>query len=230
MQVVKRTWIFVFALCAAVVSCDPNPEAVSTLRGAEYFPLQAGSFWVYDVDSTHVYLNTETSFSFELKISVINSFTNGSGNLTYVMRREKRSHGASTWTAAGTWSAWVDARNAVLAEGNNKFIKLQFPIDLGIQWNGNALNNMGGDDFCDEKNCDAYLVTSVDPEIVVTQSNEPDQLVKYDLRTERYTKDVGLTRKEMTVLEYCTAQNCFGKQFVNEGVKYSQTLIDHGQL
>jgi hypothetical protein len=118
----------------------------------------------------------------------------------------------------------------VLVEGNVRFVKLQFPIDAGIEWNGNAMNNIGGDDFCNDLPCDVYEVSEVDPDVLVVLGNEPDLLVKYDVRTETYRKDVGLISKEMTVLEYCTTQDCFGKQFVNTGIRYTQTLIDNGQI
>jgi hypothetical protein len=230
LQAVKRTWLFVLALGIAAVSCDPDTEAGSPLRGPEYFPLLVGSYWLYNVDSTHIHLNAETNFAFQLRISVVSSFTNGRGDLTYVMRREKRSTTAESWTAAGTWSAWVDARNAVVVEGNARFIRLQFPIDVGLAWNGNALNSMGGDEFCDDMGCDLYVVSSVDPEVVVVQSDESDLLVKYDVRSETYYRNIGLIKKYMTVLHYCTTEACFGKQFVNSGIRYSQTLIENGQL
>jgi hypothetical protein len=124
----------------------------------------------------------------------------------------------------------VDARNAVLVEGNERFIQLQFPINEAIQWDGNAMNSIGGDDFCNEKPCDLYSIAAVEPDVVVIQSDEKDHLVKYDVRSETYRRDVGLVDKEMTVLEYCTNQPCFGKQFVDEGIRYRQTLIGHGQI
>jgi len=217
-------------LSAAVISCEPSPEVVTTIRGSEYFPLQVGHYLLYDVDSTHISLNIESNFKFQLRMTVTGSFQNSGGNTTYVMQREKRADASGEWTPAGTWSAWVDARNAVLVEGNERFIRLQFPINTGNQWNGNAMNSVGGDDFCDDKPCDIYAISAVEPDILVIHGDDKDLLVKYDARTETYRKDIGLVDKEMTILEYCTSQDCFGKQFVNEGIRYRQTLIGNGQI
>lgn len=225
----KGTFAIVLGLVMIAVSCEPSQEAANNLRGAEYFPLTVGSFLLYNVDSTHIHLNTESKFSFQLRVTVSGSYQNSGGNTTYVLQREKRANASEDWTAAGTWSAWVDARNAVMVEGNDRFIRLQFPIAKGNQWNGNAMNSNGGGDFCGDQACDLYTVSGVDPDVVVVQSDEKDILVKYDVRTETYRKDIGLVNKEMTVLEYCTTQDCFGKQFVNVGIRYKQTLID-GQI
>lgn len=158
------------------------------------------------------------------------SFVNGEGNTTFTLQREKRATSADGWSPAGTWSAWVDARRAVLSEGNRSFVKLQFPIEEAIVWNGNAYNTLGGNDQCNGVDCDIYQVTEIDPEVVVTQSKDEDVLVKFDVRKEIYARNIGLRYKEMTVLEYCTAQNCFGKQFVDNGIKYKQSLLENGVL
>ena len=229
-QTVKRTVLLVLGLGIAAVSCEPAPEVVPIQRGAEYFPLAVGAYSIYDVDSTRIHQNVEANYKFQLRMSVTSSFPNDAGGTTYLLRREKRTDAMHNWKTTGTWSAWTDESKAVLIEGNTRFVQLQFPIDVGIEWNGNAMNNIGGDDFCNDLPCDVYEVSAVDPDVLVVQNDEPDLLVKYDVRRETYRKDVGLMSKEMTVLEYCTTQDCFGKQFVNEGTKFTQTLIEHGQI
>ena len=229
-QTVKRTVLIVLGLGIAAVSCEPSSEVLPIHRGAEYFPLVVGSYSLYDVDSTGINQNVKSSYKFQVKMSTISSFPNDAGGTTYVLRREKRTDASHNWQTTGTWSAWTDERKAVLVEGNVRYAKLQFPIDVGIKWNGNAMNNIGGDDFCNDLPCDIYEVSMVDPDVLVIQSNEPDLLVKYDVREETYRKDVGLVSKKLTVLEYCTTQDCFGKQFVNKGIKFTQTLIEHGQI
>jgi hypothetical protein len=227
---VKSASLIAFVVGILAVACEPSPDVQLTQRGGEYFPLEVGSFSIYDVDSTSIRFNVETSYSFQVRMVVSASYENSAGGTSYVLRREKRDDPSQAWKAAGTWSAWKDDRNAVLAEGNVRYIRLQFPINAGNEWNGNAMNSMGGDDFCDDALCDRYSVSEVDPDVVVVQSDETDVLVKYDVRSETYRKDVGLVDKQMTVLEYCTAQDCFGKQFVNNGLRYTQTLIEHGQI
>lgn len=226
----KGISVTIVGLAAIMISCEPSPEVVPQWRGSEYFPLEVGAYSLYDVDSTAINLNVESSTTFQLRVTVAREFVNTAGIGTFVLQREKRNNEGDDWKPAGTWSAFADERRAVLVEGNARFIVLQFPIEESNQWNGNALNNLGGDDFCDDATCDVYSVSVVEPDVVVVQSDEPDVLVKYDVRKETYRKDVGLVEKETTVLEYCTGQDCFGKQFVDKGIRYKQTLVEYGKI
>jgi hypothetical protein len=221
---------FILILVIAMASCEPAVDHIIVARGAEYFPLETGAYAIYSVDSTSIRQNIETHYQYQLRVEVKSAFTSGAGNTSFVISRQRRNSATDPWTTAGTWSAWTDVRNAVSVEDNQRFVKLQFPINTGIVWNGNQLNSLEGDDDCGGQTCDRYEITEVDPDVVVVQSDVEDTLVKYDVRKEVYRKDVGLIYKEMTVLEYCTQQNCLGNQFVDQGVKYMQTLIENGQL
>lgn len=212
------------------VACESADEKPAEFQGPEYFPLVVGQFKVYDIDSVRIIQNVETSFQYQVRLSVIDSFLNGERNFSYVLKRERRPNASSGWTAAGTWTAWKSNRQAVVTEGNQSFVKLQFPLSVGIQWNGNSLNSLGGDNQCNGSKCDTYEVTGVDPDVVVTQENELDAVVKYDVRLEKYSKGVGLVYKESTVFEYCTEGDCLGKRFVKNGIRFQQTLTDAGKL
>ncbi len=221
--------VFVLMLLLCIVSCDPVEEVPSDSAGPAYFPLAVGRFLIYEVDSTRIIQNVESTHRFQLRVSIIDSFVNGEGNTTFVLQRHKRADATKPWTAAGTWSAWKSNRQAVLTEGTVSYVKLQFPLTEGIRWNGNSLNSKGGDDRCNGVNCDEYQVTALEPEVTVLQNNDTDILVKQDIRIEKYTKDMGLTYREMTVLEYCTSGACFGKQIVDSGIRYKQVLIESGE-
>lgn len=229
-SIVRRLFIIVLVLAFAFTSCEPGGEFAPDTLGAEYFPLKTGTYHIYDVDSIVIVANTETRYQYQLRLDVTEEYQNAAGNKAFVIQRSKRATTSGPWKLVDTWSAWTDARNAVSIEGNQSFVKLQFPIQSGSQWNGNTMNAKGGDDDCDGTACDLYDVAQVEPFVLVVHSNIPDRLVKYDLREEGYQRDVGLFLKHFEVLEYCTAQNCFGKQFVDKGVKYTQILIEHGTI
>jgi hypothetical protein len=222
--------VIVLMLLLLIAACDSVEETPAEFIGPEYFPLQKGSFIVYDVDSVRIIQNVESVFHFQLRVSIVDSFVNGEGNTTYRIQRHKRADGSKPWVPAGTWSAWKSNRQAVVSEGNESYIKLQFPLSESIQWNGNALNANGGEDRCDGVACDLYEISSVDPEVIVIQNNDADVLVKQDIRIEKYSKNVGLTYRSETVLKYCTSGDCFGKQFVDSGLRYTQNLIESGAL
>lgn len=223
----------VFALLFFLMSaCDQVEETPIEIPGQEYFPLVTGSYLIYDVDSTSILLNVESIYTFQLRVSVGTSFTNGEGHTAYIIQRHKRPDASAPWTPAGTWTAYKSIRQAVVSEGTTSYVKLQFPLSVGIGWDGNALNSKGGNERCngDTMSCDRYDVTETEPDVIVVQSNDPDLLLKKDIRIEKYRKDVGLIYKEMEVLEYCDDGACFGTGFVKKGLRFKQEMTASGTL
>jgi hypothetical protein len=225
MRNVSIVFIVVFLCISACDEVERTP-----LLADEYFPLVTGSYIIYTVDSTRIIQNVETRYTYQLRVSTGAAYTNGEGNTSFVVQREKRADEAAPWTPAGTWTARKNARQAIVTEGTTSYVKLQFPLTIGGTWDGNALNTKGGTERCDDRDCDRYEITEVTPDVIVTQSNDPDEILRKDIRTETYRKDVGLVYKESTVLEYCDSGDCFGTQFVKNGLKYKQEMIESGNL
>lgn len=219
----------VIFLLVVVPGCDRSEEPPLEIAGFDFFPLNVGQYITYDVDSVSITQNLETPYSFQLRVSVVDQFVNGEGNTSFVLQRHTRANDTQPWKAAGTWTAWKTERQAVVTEGNTSYIKLQFPVSEGLGWNGNALNDLGGDDRCNGVDCDRYEITETEPSIVVTQSDATDVLTK-DVRIEKYSDDVGLVYKESTVYQYCEGGDCFGTDFVVQGIRYTMEMIDSGTL
>lgn len=231
------TWLcIIFLLC----SCEPNPERPSGDPVDAYFPLRVGAYSIFQVDSTVIQFNVEQLNAFQLRVSVVDSFQNATGGITYLIQREKRSNEEMPWIPAGTWSARKTLKEGIVSEGNISYVRLKFPPNVNLTWNGNEFNSEGGTDNCPASGpCDLYKVSAqsdsfstdegltVGPVVEITQSNDPDVLVKYDVRKEVYAKNVGLVYKEITLLDYCTQGNCFGQQIVNAGLRYKQELLEY---
>lgn len=228
----KLRTVFIALLVGSVSCSDPKEESPNTISGQEYFPLQTGGFIIYSVDSTRIIQNVETEYKFQLKVSILDWFQNAEGNTTYLLQREKRTDESRPWKAAGTWSAYKSDMRAVVTEGTVSYIKLVFPTSVGTGWNGNALNSLGGEDVCnDNARCDHYVVTEMDENTVLITQEDRDDPIMLDKRTERYSKNIGLTYKETTTLEYCTGDPCSGVEgYVVDGLKYKQEMIDGGGL
>ncbi len=224
-SVFAALFIIIIAGCA-----DPKEEPSAIIAGQEYFPLKAGSFIIYNVDSTRIIQNVADEYKYQLRVTVLDSFKNEEGNITYRLQREKRADESQAWKAAGTWSAYKSVKQAVVTQGTVSYIKLSFPSSVGTGWNGNALNDLGGEDACNNNSkCDHYVVTEMDSILEVTQEDR-DDVIMTDKRIERYSKDVGLTYKSTTTLEYCTGE-CPGiDNYVIDGLEYKQEMISSGTL
>ncbi|HEX8059540.1 MAG TPA: hypothetical protein VF473_01330 [Cyclobacteriaceae bacterium] len=228
----KLRTVFIALLIGAVSCSDPKEEPPITIPGQEYFPLQTNRFITYAVDSTRIIQNAGSNYKFQLRVSVTGSFLNAEGNVTYRLQREKRRDATQPWKAAGTWSAYKTDQRAVVTEGTICYIKLAFPASVGTGWNGNALNNLGGEDLCNNNSkCDHYVVTDISNDVLEVTQEDRDDPIMLDLRIERYSKNVGLTYKHSTTLEYCTGDPCSGVAgYVVDGLKYTQQMIDSGTL
>ena len=222
---------YLIGFCAiAAVSCESPEENPPFDSGMEYFPLQKGAFQIYDVTSIEYTLGVPETLRYELKTVVADSFLNAEGDYSHVLYRSKRHEGASEFTYLDTWSARKDDRTAVTNEENISFLKIKFPIVPHNEWDGNLYNAAGEDAYLLEQvkvpftsNGQSYTDC-----IVINQNDNQDFVVALDQRKEIYARNVGLVYKEVRQLNYCTVGSCLGKQQVESGIIYTQTIKTHG--
>lgn len=224
------------------VSCKTNQDPIPDV-GLDYFPLKTGAYQIYSVDETQITQSIEKKFVYELKIQIVDSVVNLEGGYTYTMLRQKRNNTTLPWSDLDFLTARIDGRQAIVKEGNTSFVNLTFPVGNGLEWDGNAFNALGGEQSCgDNKDrpCDIYRMDNLGEEfavasgmtfaetLTVIQNEDPDLIVKQDVRKEVYARDVGLIYKESVVLEYCAKSSCLGQQKVDKGLRFKQVLKEYG--
>lgn len=224
-------------------ACSDNTEFIAK-KDADFFPIQVGSFLVYDVEETkYTAIDGQEDFLYQSKLFVADSFQSSSGGTTYVIHYSIKNEGDSEFEYQDTWSARIEPAQVVVIEGNVSFIKLAFPLSNGRQWNGNALNTLGGEESCGDDttfSCDIYEIGDMgfqydlngeiwNETVEVIQNNNTDLIVKQDVRKEIYVRNIGLVYKESTILEYCTVGSCIGQQQIEKGSVLRQTLVSYGK-
>jgi len=212
-----------------VVACQSSdPE--KKLADAQYIPLQRGLFQIYDVNSiTYSEIDLPETLSYQLMTEVVDSFPNQDGYYTYVLHRSTRADSTAAWVNLDTWSAKITGQQAVISEENTPFIKLAFPISDTRKWDGNALNNIGENDYTIESAGKSSVVGSKSYKDCVTViQNDDDNLVSTDIRQEVYSRNIGLIDVEKTQLNYCTDIDCFGQKKIKNGLIYKQTIRYYG--
>ncbi|HEX8528872.1 MAG TPA: hypothetical protein VF646_02580 [Cytophagales bacterium] len=226
----KRLLLLLPVLLAA---CDTREIAVDPARaGYDYFPLRAGQSAVYAVESIQYRTGRPADTSrYQVREVVQAPVTDLAGEEAFVIHRYYRPLGSTTWKADPD-SVWTAKRNPHLAtrtENNVTFVKLSFPLDKNLAWNGNAFNDRGDDRYrvtAWNQPYDAGTAT-YENTLTVEQHNEADECVKKNVQYEVYARGVGLVRKEITDVYYLQPDgNCDLTRTISYGRSLSQRLIE----
>lgn len=235
-----RFWGFVFIVF--VIGCASH-DPVSVPVVSDYFPMKTGAWWMYAVDSVVTDQSVATTYSYQLRIQVTDSFPTPEGDFTWVLQRSKRKDDTSPWSSMNTWSARVNNYQLVIMEGNVPYIRISSPLANGSYWDGNALNDLGGTEKCPggaTYTCDIFTIgnfaqpysvpgKSFSQSLTVSENDEEDFLTE-DVRSEIFAIKVGLVYREIIQLNFCNDLDCLGQQIVEQGVNYKQTFTSYGGL
>lgn len=223
------------------LSCSDH-EPVEPDLGTEYFPLQVGNYWIYEVEeTTKLPSSAPTEVTYELRVTVTDSSVNERGEVSYILVREHRSNTTENWESVETWSATMINNKMIQNESNVPFVKLIFPPSLKLSWDGNQYNNLpfngGIESFYDGTNT-PYFIAELDKPIAlstgfsaentltVIQNDYNDVITGIDERKEVYAKGVGLAYKEINQYIKCTGTICIG----DRSFLFIQRLKMHGSL
>ncbi len=225
------TKYIIIILIISVSSCDSSSIETTPDIGKDYFPMKTGAYQIYDINEIIYTLGDPDTFIYQLKTVVIDSFMNTESTYTYVIHRSVRNDESEPWTYKDTWSSRLVNGLGIESEENIDFVKLVFPFQVGMKWNGNTFNTLG-EELYELQSSESKTVNNITFTdcLNIKQIDNEDFIVDLDQRYESYAKNVGLISSEKTHLFYCTDtdQGCIGKQIVNKGVIYKQTITEYG--
>ncbi len=199
-------WLVSLITVALLFACNKEvTENVVVPNDVDYCPLTKGAFKVYAVDSV-VYRDLEKDtviYNYRLKEVLLDTFTDNTRRLAFrVMRYKQTPDKAGDFTK----QPWVfyeattikGSSTEILAiENNSTYLRLLFPLTANKQWNGNAYNTQG---------IQNYTVNYVDQERKVLDKSLPtvkiiEQLQRTKLslqeRTRIYARGIGLIQTVM---------------------------------
>ena len=231
MHIIKYLYISIIfcGLCScSTETLQPNTDTI----GSNYFPLEKGSFRIYDViEIEHVFASENDTSAFQLKEVVADSFVNLEGGLSHLIHRFKRSQPEDNWTLDSVWSARKTGNFAVMTENNVPLMKMVFPLQEGKSWDGNSLNGKDTDEYTMTDVFRSYTLADsvvVDKSVFIVQENENDNLLFRDIRHEVYGEDIGMLYKESIQLQYCAETNCIGQEIIETGRELKMWLTAYG--
>ncbi len=231
-------------------------EPVNIDYGYEYFPLNTGAYWIYEVDSI-IYdpalggTDVDTIRSF-LKEEITGTLTDNTGQLVYRVEQTTRRSHDDPWQIQKAIVLSSDESRAFRIEDNLRFVKLVFPLKTNQRWDGHVFFDpstkfsVAGESLELFKDWN-YQVVAVGiethlgnqsfDEVAVISMADSENLIERRLAVEHYAKGVGLVYRELTILDtqctvcchlnYAQCQSLPWNEKAEKGFQLQQRLIEY---
>lgn len=205
----KAFFAVLVVFCGLMAACSTNSLSPSDLNLSEsYFPLEKGSFIIYDVEQTdYTFVDGIIERKYQLREWVKDTLTLQDGQLAYQLERATRvDTTVDEWAIDSIWVAYKTNTQAVRYESSVPFVKLIFPIKRNSIWNGNQLNN-NLPDIVENWKVTAFETSKVinarkfDKTITVNHRSDSSCRGKYN-KEEIYAQGIGLVSRTYTNFTY----------------------------
>lgn len=219
--------LFVISSCSTS-TVEPN----DTRLGYTYFPLEEKNFAIYDMEETIYSLTANpVTRKYQIKEVIAEPFTDLSNEEAFKVMRYSRQNAATNWELDSVWVAKRTANRAIRTENNRSFVKLVFPVNDRQKWNGNALNNMGSDEYEFSQVAKPHSVAGQEYASTATVVQVNDSSACNMKRVyEVYAQAIGLVYKEKILVDYRQNNNiCEGLGDIQAGIQSYQKLIEYGK-
>lgn len=219
-------------------SCKKDPAASVDL-GYNYFPDQVGKYIVYNVDSIYYNGNytpaRKDTFKFQLKEKIESVYNDAEGRPAMRLERSVKyfdkliPYSEMEWRLRDIWSQNRTARTAEKVEENVRFVKLSFPVNTEVLWNGNIKNTNAAEQYTYNFIDQARTIGNIrfDSVLQVDQHNETN-LVIQKIYEEKYARNVGMIYKRIIDVDsqYPTTWN--SNPYLNDSLQffYSKPILE----
>ena len=191
------------AICITLVSwmqsCKKETQSNKVWgQLADYYPLAIGNKLVYQVDSIYYndFDNSIDTTYFQVTELYADTFTDLQGRLNYRLERyyqyKKSPNDSYSNIPAYLKDVWFVTQTASTierVEENVRFINLNYPVGLGVKWDGNAYNALNSWEYYYEN----FQAPHNDFENTVTVNREIDSnVIRYRKAYQIFSKNIGM--------------------------------------
>ena len=241
------------------MACPSTTEDFDLDFGYDYYPIDEGFFWEYQIDSV-VYRDlgatrdSTTSFIIE---EIVERFIDQTNDTIFRIERTFRNYLQSIGIPVDQWATSRGESFMTRTEENLKFIKMIYPVEVDESWEGNAFIDenttivVGGEmlelfiDFDykvisinDQEEINGQVYTDVltiqnadnfDPEL----PSETQNKLNRRLIIEKYARDIGLIyRRHLIVDTQCLDPSCDDTPWdikAEKGYGMEMFLVNYGR-
>jgi len=116
--------------------------------------------------------------------------------------------------------------SAQRVEDNIRYLKLAFPINADVTWNGNAFNDFPEEDYSYTDIHTSYSMNGFDFDSTLKVLQSDDQnLIHQIYKEEKYAKNVGMIYKQKDSLNVYSVN---GQIRISNGFEYKETISAFG--
>jgi hypothetical protein len=211
-----------------LVSCKEETILPQEKQFNNYHPATKGAFIVYACDSIVYddFTNTVDTLRFKIKEYYETEFTDNSGRTALRLERYKMPEGTTQWQLRDIWSLVKTDKQVEKIEEDVRMLKLLFPIKEGLEWDINALNNVGSRTVVCKDVHQPFAGQAFNFDSTVTVVNtDPANLVSEFRDTEIFAANKGLVYKQFVNVRYNTPP----QTGIKSGTLFTMHAIEFGQ-
>lgn len=241
----KTTYTLLLGLLFIITSCGENviEEPDQNFYGYEYFPLDIGYTWEYQVDSILIFQggndNIVTSSLIQERVTEL--LSEEGDEKTYKLERRYRKDENAEWQLQDVWQITKSESKAIRTEENLKFVKLVFPALLDTKWDGNVFFDASKEFTVAANNITIfqdwnYKIESLDlsktyndveyPMVMQVSHIDEESLISKRFSEEYYAKGIGLVERRMEIFDSQNGNTTLSwLERAEKGFQLEQTLI-----
>ncbi|WP_460906886.1 hypothetical protein [Spirosoma areae] len=222
-------WVFILLVLVGQ-GCR---QAVDSLAAdADYFPLQTGDYWIYQVtQETYSLINTPTKQVFQVQQKIGSSFSRN-GQVIFQVEESIRKTAQANWQINAIRTVYKNPAEVVSQDNNVPILNLVFPVSPTTSWNVNTYNARPDTLLRYEDGGQAFSVGNrlFDRTISVVGDND-STLINQQKYRRVYAAAVGLVYREDASLAFCqSSPDCIGKGIITSGTRQKWELLTSNRL
>lgn len=216
--------------------CRKDTDEIELDFGYEYYPLEIGKSWIYQVDSV-IYgvdvrgITRDSSRSF-LREAIVDTTTSLDGELLYITERYYRPNDEAPWKIDKVFTRSRNRTQAFQTEDNLRFIKMVFPPTPGKRWDGHVYFDaqqkffpVGGEQVRVFQDWDYVVTDKGQPaevngaqydDVAAIQEADYDVDLNYRRSQALYARDIGLVYRQSFIYDTNCIACCNSASEVNE--------------
>ena len=205
--------------------CREETEEGTFDLGYDYFPLEVGRSYYYEVDSITFLQGAGDSTLTYVREDVVDTLHDNTGALIFRVDRYERKSDLLPWTIRKVLTLERNEQTAIRTEDNLRFVKLTFPVLEGRRWDGHRffddfdLEVFVAGEFIQMFYDWNYRITGIgEPlllgdlafeEVATVRNVDRDAIFERRYGIEQYARGVGLIYREAWILDtQCGAICC----------------------